>query len=152
MTTQLTEHFTAYEMYRSKRGEAKGLDNTPSVEIMDNLLIVAHKLERLRTMLSDARGVDVAITINSGYRSPAVNKLVGGSDTSDHLNGLAVDIIAPTFGTAKEICEFIRDHKPFEWDQLIFEQTWCHVGFGKRARRQVFSMKGSRKADGIVDL
>lgn len=154
MSTQLTKHFTLYEMYRSTTAEARGIDNTPPIYILDNLLTVAVNLEKLRTLLNTLKTTDkdVYIKINSGYRSSEVNKLVGGSTTSDHMQGLAVDIIAPVFGTPKTICEIIAQHKPFKWDQLIFEQSWCHIGFGSKMRGQVFSILSGKQSNGIVSL
>lgn len=154
MTTQLTKHFTLYEMYRSQTAESKGIDNTPPADILDNLLTVAINLEKLRTLLNSLKSVDenVYIKINSGYRSVVLNKLVGGSSTSDHMRGLAVDIVAPVFGTPKTICEVIAQHKPFKWDQLIFEQSWCHIGFGPRMRGQVFSILRGKQFNGITSI
>ena len=86
---QLTEHFTLEEM--TKTGSKA--DNTPSAEQVDNLLRVCLWLEMLRDQWNRKYGDgDDPIIVNSGFRSAAVNKEVGGVANSNHLTGCAVDI------------------------------------------------------------
>ena len=86
---KLTEHFTLEEM--TKTGSKA--DNTPSAEQVDNLLRVCLWLEMLRDQWNRKYGAgDDPIIVNSGFRSAAVNKEVGGVANSNHLTGCAVDI------------------------------------------------------------
>jgi zinc D-Ala-D-Ala carboxypeptidase len=95
--TQLTQHFTLAELTASGTAQRLGLDNTPPPEVLPALTNTAEMLERIRSTL----GVPVVVT--SGYRAWAVNKAVGGVTTSDHAQGRAADIVAPTYGTPLQI-------------------------------------------------
>lgn len=132
---RLSPHFLLSEFTRSATAESKGIDNKPGPEHYANLRQLAATLERVRAALGHP------IIISSGYRSPALNRAVGGSSTSDHANGLAVDFTCPGFGTAQQVCEaIIAAGIPF--DQLIYEQgatEWVHLGIGTRMRRQALS-------------
>jgi hypothetical protein len=94
-------------------------------------------MEEIRTLLGDA-----SIIVTSGYRSPFVNKIVGGSLTSAHLNGRAVDFICPAFGTPLEIAKAISASE-IAFDQLIYEETWVHISFDPKMRREVLTKRRS---------
>lgn len=128
----LSEHFTVAELSHSDIAARRGIDNTPAGVILDNLAVLAATLERVRQMLN------VPIIVNSGYRSPAVNRAVGGSAMSAHCAGLAADFIAPAFGTPAEIARAIRD-SGIKFDQLIFEGTWVHISVDPKMRLQVLT-------------
>lgn len=82
-----TEHFSAYEMIHSTMAARHGLLNFPTDgKVFENLKKIAEWLEDVRKNLGHP------IHITSGYRSPEVNKLVGGVSDSYHLKGCAVDI------------------------------------------------------------
>jgi len=134
---KLSTHFTLEELTNSQTAERKGIDNTPNAVIVNNLTIVACSLERVRELLDNK-----PIIISSGYRSPAINKAVGGSATSAHVNGWAVDFICPSFGTPMQIVEKIKD-SDLVFDQIIEEGTWVHLSFAPTKRKQV--MKASFK-------
>ena len=98
---RLSPHFTLGELTKTKHVTADG--NIPSHAVIDNLLNLCWWLEELRysynTLYCLQPGEDYetsknveGIVINSGYRSPAVNKLAGGAATSNHVTGCAVDI------------------------------------------------------------
>lgn len=133
---RLSANFLLVEFTRSATAQAQGIDNTPSLKHVANLRKLAKTLEKVR----DALG-GYPIIISSGYRSPELNRVVGGSATSDHANGLAADFICPGFGSALEVCEaIIAAGIPF--DQLIYEQgntEWVHLGIGTRMRGQILS-------------
>jgi hypothetical protein len=84
-------------------------------------------------------GVPIAIT--SGYRSPALNDLIGGSSSSQHSKGEAIDVDADVFGgtTNADIFNYLREHTDF--DQLIWEfgtnenPAWVHVSYKKENNR-----------------
>ena len=90
-------------------------------------------LERIRSHLSDLKGSTVPIIVQSGYRSEALNRAVGGSPRSDHMQALAADIRAPGFGRAVDVAralEPVADELGI--GQLINEfpdtgNGWVHV-------------------------
>lgn len=123
-------HFTLDEFTQSQTAVRKGIDNTPSEEVTANLeALVRNILDPLRERLGQA------ITISSGYRSPVLNKAVGGAKNSQHLTGEAADINCPAIGTERLFDVLRASGLPF--DQLIEEGTWVHVSFGIRDRREV---------------
>jgi zinc D-Ala-D-Ala carboxypeptidase len=127
MATQLTPHFTLEEFTDSQTAARKGLNNVPPLGSPEraNLMRTAEVMEQVRTILGDK-----PILISSGYRSPQVNAAVGGSKSSAHMSGLAVDFSCPGFGTPHAICKKLHSHmKPLGIDQLIHEyDTWVHLG------------------------
>lgn len=132
---RLSPHFLLSEFTRSATAAQHGIDNKPGPEHYANLRRLASTLERVREVLGHP------IIISSGYRSPALNRAVGGSTTSDHANGLAADFTCPGFGSVREVCQAIID-AGIPFDQLIYEQggtEWAHLGIGSRMRRQVLS-------------
>ena len=136
MDIQLTTHFTLSEFIRSETAQAKGIDNTPSLEAVSNLQYLCQQvLEPLRVWLGKP------IVINSGYRSSQLNQLVGGVSNSQHLTGEAADIRLPDKATGQLYAEFILEHCRF--DQLLFEQNskgtcWLHVSCCRKGNRQMF--------------
>lgn len=128
---QLSKDFTLAELVRSYEGERKGIDNTASPHIVSNLLLLTqHILQPIR----DNHG---PVTIKSGYRSPTLNRLVGGSPTSDHVEGLAADIECANLSNYA-LAKWCRDNLKFE--QLILEfytpgdpkSGWVHISYGTK--------------------
>ena len=79
---QLTKHFTLSEFTRSEKAQAKGIDNTPSLEAVSNLQYLCQQvLEPLRQWIGKP------VVINSGYRCSELNQLVGGVNNSQHMTG-----------------------------------------------------------------
>lgn len=133
---RLSPNFTVAELTVSNSAERAGLRNVPVGTALDNLARLAQFLESVRGLLFNA-----PILVSSGYRSPAVNNLVGGSHKSAHMQGLAADFIAPKYGRPKAIAQAIRDSS-LQFDQLIFEGTWVHVAIpaaGAVPRRDVLT-------------
>ena len=122
MDMQLSTHFSLAEFTRSQAATRAGLSNQPtSLIVIANLRRTAALLEQVRTVLGGK-----PVFVDSGYRSPKVNGLVGGSANSAHCDGRAVDFICPEFGTPKQICVAILQ-AGLVFDQLIYEGTWVHV-------------------------
>ena len=149
MPTYLSEHFTLEELTFSQVAARQGIDNTPPPEIVQNLKRVAAVLEEVRSLLGGK-----VIHINSGYRGPALNAIIGGSKTSAHMTGLAADFIAPAFGSVLEIAKAI-EVSGIVFDQLIHEYgTWVHIGLaanGAKPRRQKLTIfKGTGYLPGIL--
>lgn len=127
------KYFTINELCKSSTASAKGIDNTPNPEVIDNLTaLVDNILDPLRERYGKP------ITVNSGYRCPELNKAVGGSKTSQHMKGLAADITVGSPKQNKIIFDLIQELKlPF--DQLIDEKklSWVHVSYSEKPRKQV---------------
>lgn len=124
---QLSPHFSLAELTASQTAARKGLDNTPDAVIKNNLTITAANLENVRALLKHP------IIISSGYRSPAVNRAVGGSATSAHTKGWAVDFICPGFGSPTQVVDAIKA-AGIKLDQCIEEGTWVHISFAPTMR------------------
>ena len=74
---------------------------------------------------------------------------MGGVPTSDHANGLAADFMVKGY-TVQQVVEKIADSN-IQFDQLIKEPSWVHLGIGKQMRREVLTLVGpGRYAPGIV--
>ena len=113
---QLSEHFTLAELTKTNTG----LDNTPSAEAIMNLKrLCVMVLEPLRLHLKKP------VIVNSGYRSLEVNKKVGGSKTSSHMNGLAADIRVNGMSAAE--LALVVAHAGLPYDKAINEHGWVHV-------------------------
>ena len=123
---QLSEHFKLSEFVRSATATARGIDNTPTTEVIVALTaLCCNVLEPLRRMVGP-------IIISSGYRCPKLNAAVGGVSNSQHMTGEAADIHLPSTATGKKWYELIKTSLPH--DQVIFERNsasssvyWIHV-------------------------
>lgn len=130
----LSPHFSLAELVSSQVATRKGIDNAPAPAIVANLTRLAALLEQVRAL------VGAPIAISSGYRSPALNKAVGGAANSAHVLGLAADISTAKL-TPKALALLIRQ-SDIAFDQLIYEGTWVHIGLSTGAlRRQVLTAK-----------
>lgn len=146
MINQLTKHFTLAELTHT---DVRNVDNTPPDAIIPNLIRMAEKLEEVRELLT------VPILVNSCYRSSKINKIIGGSRTSSHVEGLAADIRCPSFGSPLAIVEEIAK-SGIKFDQLILEfynpatgGGWVHIGIGSKMRQQVLTINGYGAFAGI---
>jgi zinc D-Ala-D-Ala carboxypeptidase len=148
--TQLTPNFTLAEFTDSQTAARKGLNNVPPMGSPEraNLTRTAEVMEKVRTILGDK-----PILVSSGYRSPQVNAAVGGSKSSAHMSGLAVDFSCPGFGTPKAICHKLHSHmKELGVDQLIHEyDTWVHLGLtGGTPRHQALTIDNRGTRNGFA--
>ena len=134
----LTPHFKLSEFTKSSTATARKIDNTPSEQVISNLKLLCEQvLEPLRVHFN------CPIIISSGYRSPALNKAVGGVKNSQHMTGEAADIHLPNNETGRKWFLWMMDNLKF--DQLIMEKStptstryWIHVSFSRhRCRQQV---------------
>lgn len=119
----ITEHFKLEEFIKSSTADKHNIDNTPSKEIIDNIVELAELLEKIRKRWNSP------IIITSGYRCKKLNKLVGGSPTSQHLKGQAADIICKD---NKELFILIMQmvyNGEITIGQLIDERNykWLHI-------------------------
>lgn len=138
----LTDHFTLEELTHSQTAARLGLDNEPPPDVVDALTRTAHGLEMVRVLLQ------APILVSSGYRSPLVNRAVGGAANSQHILGEAADFTAPGFGPPEMIVRAImRSTRPIPYDQLIVEYgRWVHISFSREPRHQalVIDHSGTR--------
>jgi len=98
----LSDHFTLEELTASQTASRFNIDNTPSEEIVAELTRLAAFLEGVRALLG------APITISSGYRSLELNARIGGASKSQHCEGQAADILAPSYGTPLQVCQAIQ--------------------------------------------
>ena len=125
----ISPHFTFSEVTFSQEAIRKGIDNSLPESLVRNATRQAQLMELVRTIL------DKPIFITSWYRSPEVNKGIGGRDSSMHMKSLACDFVSP-FGTPKEICEEILKNQWIKFDQLILEfNRWVHIGLSEGRER-----------------
>jgi hypothetical protein len=135
---KISQHLSLSEVTRSETAKRKGISNTPTAEHLDNFKLLAEKVfEPIRLHFG------VPIHISSGYRSKELNDAIGGSQTSQHSKGQAIDIDmdGSTNGvTNKMIYDFIKEKLDF--DQLIWEfgtdsnPDWVHVSYTKTGNRK----------------
>jgi zinc D-Ala-D-Ala carboxypeptidase len=134
---QLTPHFKLGEFIASATARTRGIDNTPSPEILESIKVAAAGMEKVRSLLGDN-----TIAISSGFRCPDLNRAVGGSATSDHMGGFSVDFRCDGFGPPYAIVERLMSVPELmvEVDQLIFEKSrWVHVSFAPRRKSEVLT-------------
>ena len=138
---KLSEHMTLAELCKTNTG----IENVPNEAQVENLKRVCRWLERLRKRWNDKYGDgDDPIIINSGFRSPEVNKAVGGVPTSNHLTGCAVDIRCIGMEQALRYASILLDISDMsreDFDELLIEQRrnviWIHFAvrpWGNRRR------------------
>lgn len=134
---RISEHFTLSEFTDSDTAKRKHIDNNPSATIVLAITtLVNGLLEPLRLRYGKP------IRVNSGYRSPELNKAVGGSDNSQHMRGEAADIRGASPKENMLIYHLIRTL--FSYDQVIAEEydvatgtcAWVHVSFKATGNRK----------------
>ena len=136
---KLSKYVSLAEVTRSDTAKRKGISNEPTPEHLENLKVICEEVfDKVREHFG------VPLFISSGYRSAALNKAIGGSSTSDHNNGRALDLDQDGHGNGvknKDVFNFIKDN--LEFDQVIFEHRradgdcdWVHVGYRKGANRK----------------
>lgn len=150
---QLTPHFTLAEMTNSSTAVNRGLDNTPTPEALQRLVLTAQMLERVRAHLQ------APVRVTSGYRSRAVNAAVGGVTSSDHAQGLAADIVAPGYGTPYQIAKALASQiNALGIGQIIYESVggsrWVHlsVRVPDKPVNRVITVHGRETLVGIQEV
>jgi zinc D-Ala-D-Ala carboxypeptidase len=139
--TKLSKHFTLEELTRTSVPDG----NVPSAEALECLRTVCSSvLEPVREHYGRP------VLIHSGYRSAAVNKAVGGSPSSQHMKGEAVDFHVSGH-TVYDVAVWISDN--LDYDQLILENFvpgigasgWVHCSFARRNRgNDLTKFRGSK--------
>ena len=142
---KLSEHLSLAEVVRSETAKRKGISNMPTDEHLANFKLLAENVfEKVRAHFG------CPIHISSGYRSKELNDAVGGSQTSQHSKGQAIDIDMDGSGDGvsnADVYNFIKDN--IEFDQLIWEfgtdsnPDWVHVSYaqGKNRKQKLKAIK-----------
>jgi len=125
----ISKHISYKEGVYSRTALRRGIKNNPNAEQMESMITIAEEVfEPLRMWVGGP------IKINSFFRSPELNKAIGGSGKSQHCHGQAIDI-DDTFGKMSnaEMYDFIKENLDF--DQIIWEfgdddnPDWVHVSY-----------------------
>lgn len=134
---RISKYVTYAEVTKSNQATALKLANIPNAEQLNNLRLVCTKIfDPLREHFGKPIG------ISSGFRSVELNAKIGGSKSSQHCQGKALDIDGDIFGgiSNKLIFEYIR--KSCTFDQLIWEfgsenaPDWVHVSYNEGNNRK----------------
>lgn len=125
------------ELCASTTADAHNIKNTPPLQEAGNMKALAENvLDPLREWYGKP------IYVNSGYRSPQLNRIVGGAPTSQHMKGEAADITAGSKAENKKLFDYIKSNLPF--DQVIDEKdySWVHVSYKRDGsnRKQVLKL------------
>ena len=144
---QLSKHLSLAEVVRSETAKRRGISNMPTDAHIANFKLLAEKVfEPIRTHFGKP------IHISSGYRSEALNKAIGGSLTSQHCSGEAIDIDMDGSSngvTNKMVFDYIKDNLNF--DQLIWEfgtdsaPDWVHVSYESTGKQRKQILKAIKK-------
>ncbi len=135
------KYFTLPEMLESATARRLKIAEqfNPPAEIVNNLELLC------KNILDPLREKCGAITVTSGYRSPALNKAVKGAKSSQHMKGQAADIRGVNVSNAELFNQIQKLKLPF--DQMIWEYgtdkepSWVHVSFSPLNRRQILYVK-----------
>jgi hypothetical protein len=147
---KLSTHLDLSEVIRSESAKRNGISNMPIALHIENFKLLAEKVfEPVRVHF------DCPIHISSGYRSAELNRCVGGSSTSQHCTGEAIDIDmdgSASGVTNKMVFDYIKDN--LEFDQLIYEfgdsknPDWVHVSYestGKQRKQILRAVRANGK-------
>jgi zinc D-Ala-D-Ala carboxypeptidase len=145
--SRISQHLTLKEVIRSNTAARLGINNNPTPKHLENLKIIAEKIfEPIRLHFGKP------ITVSSGYRSDALNRVTPGSSaTSQHRTGEALDLdqdSAITGVTNRQVFDFIKDN--LEFDQLVWEYgtddnpDWVHVSYRASGRQRRQSLRCTR--------
>lgn len=140
------KYFSINELCESSTAKSLKISNLPDAEAKKHLTeLVNNILDPLREAWGSG------IKVSSGYRSPKVNKAVGGSTTSSHCQGYAADLL-PANGKMAEFKAFVKKwlvEKSKGFDQYINEYSgakeWVHIGYKNskgQQRKQLLMYKG----------
>ena len=143
---KLSEHLDLSEVTRSESAKRKGISNMPTEAHIANFKLLAEMIfEPIRNHFR------CPIIISSGYRSKELNAAIGGSLTSQHCQGEAIDIDmdgTPNGVTNMMVFDYIKDN--LEFDQLIYEfgdkenPDWVHVSYESTGKQRKQILKAVR--------
>ena len=131
----LSADFKLWEFVKSVAADQNGIKNLPNETEIAHLRLLCQKI------IQPARKALGPMKISSGFRSKALNKLVGGAENSDHRLGYSADVIPYNVGTRK-LAEWVVKNCP-QFDQVILEfgtlknPSWIHLSIAPRNRKQI---------------
>ncbi len=130
---RLSKNFVLSEITRSNTARRKGISNEPEKKHLANLqTIITELVQPMRNAIGPIR-------ISSGYRSPKLNRAIGGSSRSQHCKGQALDLQFWKDGEMnnKVIYDWVLD-SGLEFDQMIneFDFAWIHISFSSGQNRK----------------
>ena len=140
---KLSEHFVLGEF--TKSGSHPEVYNIPSHEAIANLKRLCGWLEELRKRYNERYGVgEEPIRINSGYRSPQLNRAIHGNANSNHMTGCACDIRVSGMEQALRYAVILMDYadeSKQEFDELLIEKNrygaiWVHFAVRPKDNRR----------------
>ena len=141
---KLSEHFSLSELCKTSVNTLGG--NIPDQENIENLKRLCPWLEELRARYNQRYegGEEEPIIITSGYRSPEVNRCVGGAYSSNHLTGCAVDIRCTGVEQAIRYATILldtADDRQEDFDELLIERNrkghyWVHFAVRPKDNRR----------------
>jgi len=132
MKENISKHISYKEATFSNTAKARKIDNTPDADTLVRMKLVSEKcFEPLREWYGKP------IKINSFYRSPKLNIAVGGSKTSQHVKGEAIDLTAGSVEENRKLYKWICDN--LEFDQAIWEYggRWIHISYKINGNRNM---------------
>ena len=125
----ISKYISYKEAIKSNTAKRLGIENEPNKEQLKNMKLLAEKVfEPLRLEVGGP------IKVNSFFRSPELNKAIGGSSKSQHCHGQAIDI-DDTFGVQSNAYMYYFIKSELEFDQMIWEfgddgnPDWVHVSY-----------------------
>ena len=166
---KLSNNFSLKEMTKSQTALRRGIDNEPGEEEQANLQQLCEQvLQKVREHFGKP------VTVNSGYRSPELNKAIGGSTTSDHCKGMAADIEIPGVSninflktainekrerngldpiTAKDYMNLVREKSKLVELSAKLTSRSVNEGFsgGEKKRNEIFQMAMLEPSLSILD-
>lgn len=142
---KLSKNFALSEITHSNTAKRLGIDNEPTETHLQNM---QHLVDNLIQPLRDSIG---PIRISSGYRNPSLNRAIGGSSSSQHCKGQALDLQFWQKGKMMNelIYEWVLD-SGLEFDQMIneFDFAWIHISLkDKDNRKQVLEAYKNEDGD-----
>jgi zinc D-Ala-D-Ala carboxypeptidase len=146
---QLSKNLSLLEMTNSQTAKRLGISNQPTEAHLASMKVLAENIfQPIRKHFTKP------IWISSGYRSEALNKAVGGSATSQHSKGEAIDIDMDGHKgpTNAEVFNYIKENLNF--DQLIWEfgsktsPDWVHVSYKKGGPQRKQILRAVRNSTG----
>ncbi len=140
-----SKYFKLEEFIVSQTAIRLNIDNTPSDVVINNLNWLCLKiLDPLREKLNKP------IIISSGYRSEKLNKIIGGSKTSQHISGKAADIIVSGI-KSRDLFNFIKQKTTLPFDQMIEEfSQWIHISHDRDKTQQQKERLIATKVNGKI--
>jgi uncharacterized protein YcbK (DUF882 family) len=156
-----TKNFKATDFFKSKTGDEHKINNSKEFlkqpnhqEMLLDGIHLANQMQKLRGLLNDIYknkiGKEITIVISSGYRCPAINKLVDGKPNSQHMKLQACDFYSPELENIKlkDIVKAVKEAN-FEVDQMLVERTWIHFSCKMLNNRNMFGTYLNKKFTAI---